>query len=67
MSQAPGYFARLADGTALVVDAGPAAMVKPKDAAKFEVTAVACAAVGCLPFRVVHELDPVLVSYRGKH
>jgi hypothetical protein len=62
VSHTPDYFARLADGTALVVDVRPAGRVKPKDAAKFEVTAVACAAAGGWSFRLVHELDPVLVS-----
>lgn len=61
VSHTPDYFARLADGTARVVDVRPAGRVKPTDAAKFEVTAAACATVGW-SFRLVHELDPVLVS-----
>jgi hypothetical protein len=62
VSHTPDYFARLGDGTALVVDVRPAGRVKPKDAVKFQVTAEACAAVGCWSFRLVHELEPVLVS-----
>jgi hypothetical protein len=61
VSHTPDYFARLADGTARVVDVRPAGRVKPKDAAKSGVTAAACATVGW-SFRLVHELDPVLVS-----
>lgn len=37
-SHAPDYFARLDDGSALVVDCRPADRIKPKDAAKFDAT-----------------------------
>ncbi|UWP83137.1 TnsA endonuclease N-terminal domain-containing protein [Dactylosporangium fulvum] len=45
-SHAPDFFARLADGTAVVVDVRPAGRVRPKDAAVFAVTGRACAQVG---------------------
>ncbi len=61
VSHTPDYFARLAGGSAVVVDVRPADRVKPRDAVKFETTAAACAVVGDWSFRLVHELDPVLV------
>lgn len=61
-SHTPDYFARLAGGAAVVVDVRPAARVKPADAVKFQVTAAVCAAVEGWSFRLVHELDPVLVA-----
>lgn len=61
VSHTPDYFARLADGSAVVVDVRPADRVKPRDAVKFETTAAVCAVVGDWSFRLVHELDPVLV------
>jgi len=39
---APDYFARLVDGTALVVDCRPADRIKPRDVAAFEATRRAC-------------------------
>ena len=62
VSHTPDYFARLADGSGVVVDVRPADRVGPKDAVKFEVTAAACAIVGNWSFRLVHELEPVLVA-----
>lgn len=41
-SHAPDYFARRADGSALVVDCRPAERIKPRDAAKFDATRRAC-------------------------
>jgi hypothetical protein len=61
-SHVPDYFARMSDGSAVVVDVRPADRVRPADAAKFEVTASACAAVPGWSFRLVHEPDPVLVA-----
>jgi hypothetical protein len=46
VSHAPDYFARCADGSAVVVDCRPADRVKPRDALKFEATARACALAG---------------------
>ena len=46
------------DGSAVVVDVRPASRVKPADAAKFAMTASACAAVPGWSFRLVHEPDP---------
>jgi hypothetical protein len=42
-SHAPDYFARLADGSALVLDCRPADRIKPRDQAAFDVTRSACA------------------------
>ena len=62
VSHTPDYFARLADGSGVVVDVRPADRVGPADAVKFEATAAACAVVGNWSFRLVHELEPVLVA-----
>ena len=62
VSHTPDYFARLADGSAVVVDVRPADRVRPADAAKFAMTASACAAVAGWSFRLVHEPDPVLAA-----
>lgn len=59
VSHTPDYFARLADGSAVVVDVRPAVRVGPGDEVKFEATAAACARVGSWSFRLVHELEPV--------
>jgi hypothetical protein len=45
-SHAPDYFARLADGSALVLDCRPAERIKDKDRVAFEVTNAACAVLG---------------------
>jgi hypothetical protein len=37
-SHAPDYFARLADGSALVLDVRPADRIKPRDQAAFDAT-----------------------------
>lgn len=42
----PDYFARLADGTGLVVDVRPDSLVQPEDEVVFAVTEAACAEVG---------------------
>ena len=54
----PDYFARLADGSGLVVDVKPDRRVKGKAAEAFAVTGQACEEVGWT-FRRVGELDPV--------
>jgi hypothetical protein len=58
---APDFFARRADGTAVVVDVRPDGRVPAKDAAVFAVTAQACGAVGW-DYRRAGDLDPVLVA-----
>lgn len=58
---APDFFARLADGTGVVVDVRPDDRVPDKDAVVFAVTAAACAAAGW-EFRRRGEIDPVLVA-----
>lgn len=60
-SHAPDSFARLADGTGVVIDCRPADRVRPRDAAAFAATGQACGTVGW-QYRLVHEHDPVLVA-----
>ncbi len=45
-SHAPDYFARLADGTAIVLDCRPLDRIKPKDEVAFEATRAACELLG---------------------
>lgn len=56
---APDFFARLADGTGVVIDVRADDRVEPRDAEAFEVTASACEAAGW-EFRRVGTVDPVL-------
>jgi hypothetical protein len=58
---APDYFARLADGGALVVDCRPRGRVKPRDAAAFVATEKACQQVGWR-YELAHEPDPTLMA-----
>jgi len=60
-SHAPDWFARLADGTGVVLDCRPAEKVRPKDAAAFEATARACAQAGWR-YELVCGHDPVLLA-----
>lgn len=59
-SHAPDYFARLADGGALVLDSRPVERIKPRDAAAFAATADACSQVGWR-YRVVGAADAIVV------
>lgn len=45
-SHAPDYFARRADGSALVLDVRPSEQIKPRDRAAFEATRSACELLG---------------------
>ncbi|WP_249714708.1 TnsA-like heteromeric transposase endonuclease subunit [Rhizomonospora bruguierae] len=58
-SHAPDYFARLADGGALVLDCRPVERIKPRDAAAFAATADACAQVGWR-YRVAGAADAIV-------
>ncbi|MGI8446165.1 MAG: TnsA-like heteromeric transposase endonuclease subunit [Streptosporangiaceae bacterium] len=58
---APDFFARRADGTAVVVDVRPEDRVPDRDAEVFAVTAQACEDAGWEYQRAV-DLDPVLVA-----
>jgi len=60
-SHAPDFFARLSDGTGVVVDVRPAQQVRPRDAQAFEAARQACAIVGW-DYRLVHEPDPVRMA-----
>jgi TnsA endonuclease-like protein len=57
-SHVPDFFARLGDGTGVVVDCRPASRIKPRDQELFDATARICAEVGW-EFRLVHGHDPV--------
>jgi hypothetical protein len=58
---APDFFARLADGTGVVVDVRADDRIGPQDAEAFEVTAWACESAGW-EFRRVGTVDPVLTA-----
>jgi hypothetical protein len=60
-SHAPDWFARLADGTGVVVDCRPPERVRAGDAEAFAATERACAEAGW-GYRLVGEFDPVLVG-----
>lgn len=57
----PDYFARRADGSALVVDVRADDRIRPEDAEAFEATSVMCSEAGW-EFRRVGEPDPVLAA-----
>ncbi|MGH3259245.1 MAG: TnsA-like heteromeric transposase endonuclease subunit [Streptosporangiaceae bacterium] len=57
---APDFFARMADGTGVVVDVRPDDRIPSRDAETFAVTAAACEAAGW-EYRRAGNLDPVLV------
>lgn len=56
VSHAPDFFARRADGSAVVMDCRPVERRPPRDAAKFDATARACALVGW-SYRLVGATD----------
>jgi hypothetical protein len=60
-AHAPDWFARLADGSGVVVDCRPADRVRQRDAEAFAATEQACAKVGWR-YQLDHAHDPVLVG-----
>lgn len=58
---APDYFARLAGGTAVVIDVRADDQIPARDAEVFEMTARACASVGWV-YRRAGEVDRVLAA-----
>ncbi|WP_433734742.1 TnsA-like heteromeric transposase endonuclease subunit [Nocardia sp. CA-129566] len=58
---APDYFARLADGTGVVIDVRADDAIEPQDAEAFALTAQACESVGW-SYRRVGALEPVLAA-----
>jgi hypothetical protein len=58
---APDFFARLADGTGVVVDVRPDDRIPARDAETFALTASACQAAGW-KYRRSGDLDPVLAA-----
>src|SRR5258706_200325 len=61
VSHAPDYFARRADGSAVVVDCRPAGRRKPADVEKFEATARACTLAGW-EYELRGAADPVVTA-----
>jgi len=61
VSHVPDFFARRADGSAVVVDCRPAERRGPRDSAKFEATAQACARVGW-EYRLVGAADEIVTA-----
>ena len=61
VSHAPDYFARRADGSAVVVDCRPAERRKTADVEKFEATARACALAGW-EYELRGAADPVVMA-----
>ena len=61
VAHAPDFFARRRDGSAVVVDCRPVERRRPRDVAKFEVTARACALVGW-NYRLVGVPDPIVTA-----
>jgi hypothetical protein len=61
VSHAPDYFARRADGSAVVVDCRPAERRKRRDMEKFEATARACELAGW-EYRLAGATDPVVTA-----
>ena len=61
VSHAPDFFARRADGSAVVVDCRPLERRKPRDLAKFDATARACALVGW-EYQLVGAPDAILTA-----
>jgi hypothetical protein len=61
VKHAPDFFARRADGSAVVVDCRPAERRPPRDVAKFDATAIACEALGW-EYRLVSGTDPVVTA-----
>lgn len=57
----PDFFARLADGTGVVVDVRPDDRIPARDAETFALTASACRAAGW-EYRRLGDLEPVLVA-----
>lgn len=60
-AHAPDYFARRADGSALVLDCRPAQRIRPRDATVFAATKDVCARLGW-DYLVVDAPDPVLTG-----
>jgi len=58
---APDYFARLSDGTGVVIDVRADDQIEPEDAEAFAATETACESVGWL-YRRVGAVDPVLAA-----
>lgn len=58
VSHAPDYFARRADGSAVVLDCRPVDRRKPADVAKFDATAAACVSLGW-EYRLAGAADPI--------
>ncbi|MFC5185453.1 TnsA-like heteromeric transposase endonuclease subunit [Actinomadura harenae] len=60
-SHAPDFFARLKDGTGVVIDCRPSERIRSRDAGAFEATEQACDSVGW-QYRLVAAYDPTWLS-----
>jgi len=60
-SHVPDFFARRSDGSAVVVDCRPVERRRPRDIAKFEATARACALAGW-EYRLLGEADALVTA-----
>jgi len=58
---APDFFARRSDGSAVVVDCRPVERIRPRDVAKFDATARACALAGW-EYRLLGEVDALVTA-----
>jgi hypothetical protein len=69
VSHVPDYFARHTDGTAVVIDCRPVELREPRDVAKFDATARACALVGWegRPGRAQPAQQPLSGRHHGEH
>ncbi|MFD4613109.1 TnsA-like heteromeric transposase endonuclease subunit [Streptomyces sp. NPDC058451] len=62
VSHTPDYFARLEDGSAVVIDVRPRDRVGPHDAEKFSATESMCQALDGWSYVLVHEPDPLVMA-----
>ncbi|WP_443309484.1 TnsA-like heteromeric transposase endonuclease subunit [Streptomyces sp. KR55] len=62
VSHTPDYFARLEDGSAVVIDVRPKDRVGPQDAEKFAATEAMCQALDGWSYVLVHEPDPLVMT-----
>jgi hypothetical protein len=61
-SHVPDYFARMADGSGLVIDVRPADRVGERDQERFATTESVCQQLGCWTYLLLHEPDPVMMA-----
>lgn len=62
VTHVPDYFARMEDGSALVVDVRPESRIGPKDESKFQTTRRICAQMDRWEYRLLHEPEAVSMA-----